>query len=75
MEYSKIFTKIPISASCTSLPGENVETDVLFPVPYDTVLTVSCKEGYTLLTNNVITCKGGTNYDIDTVCVEGKPAF
>jgi hypothetical protein len=43
-----------------------VTTDTRFPVDKETVLTVSCEEGFTLRGSNTVTCTEGTTFSSDT---------
>ena len=41
---------------------KNVRTDSVFPVAADTVLTVSCEDGYSLAGSDKITCVSETKF-------------
>ena len=66
-------TEIP---QCTGLKRgwDHIKTDQTFPVSKDTVVLLSCNEGYQLIGDSEVTCQYGTQFYYSTTpkCSSGR---
>lgn len=65
-----------ISGTCNELPvGRDLVTQTKFPLTKGTVVSVSCKPGFSLIGDRVITCLGDAEFTFSLSlpqCLRGK---